>query len=94
MAEPINLTKRTEQSIVYEKLSKEERKIKILEWNCYQFIDFFKLADMDWRPTKEMLEVVKDKEVADRYELEQFPPFEEYIKSPEFEIYWLKDSYK
>lgn len=84
----------TEQSIAYEDLSKEERKIKILEWQCYQFVDFFKLADMDWRPTKEMLEAIKDKKVADRYELEEFPPFEEYIKGPEFEIYWLKDLYR
>ncbi len=84
----------TEQSIVYEKLSKEERKIKILEWDCYQFINFFKLAEMDWRPTKEMLEAVKDKEVGDRYELEKFPSFEEYVQSPEHEIYWLKDLYK
>lgn len=84
----------TEQSIAYEDLSKEERKIKILEWQCYQFVDFFKLADMDWRPTKEMLEAIKDKKVADRYELEEFPSFEGYIKSPEFEIYWLKDLYR
>jgi len=84
----------TEQSIVYENLSKKERKIKILEWYSYQFVDFFKLADMDWYPTKEMLEAVKDKKVGDRYECEEFPPFEEYIKSPEFEIYWLKDLYK
>lgn len=84
----------TEQSIVYDKLSKEERKIKILEWYSYQFVDFFKLAGMNWKPTKEMLGAVKDKEVGDRYECEEFPSFEEYIKSPEFEIYWLKDLYK
>lgn len=84
----------TEQSIVYDKLSKEERKIKILEWYSYQFMDFFKLAGMDWRPTKEMLESIKDKEVGDRYECEEFPSFEEYIKDPEFEVYWLKDLYK
>jgi len=84
----------TEQSIVYENLSKEERKIKILEWYSYEFVDFFKLAGMNWRPTKEMSEAVKDKEVGDRYELEEFPSFEEYIKSPEFEVYWLKDLYK
>ncbi len=83
----------TEQSTAYEKLSKEDLKKKILEVECYQFFDFFKLAEMDWRPTKEMLEAVKDKDVPDRYELEEFPPFKEYIKSPEFEIYWLKDLY-
>jgi len=84
----------TEQSMVFEKLSKEELKKKVLEVECYQFFDFFKLAGMDWHPTKEMLEAIKDKEMADRFELEKFPSFEEYVKSPEFEIYWLEDLYK
>ncbi len=84
----------TEQSTAYEKLTKEELKKKILEWECYQFFGFFKLAGIDWRPTKEMIGAIKDKKVGDRYELEKFPSFAEYISSPEFEIYWLKDLYK
>ncbi len=83
----------TKYSTICDGLSKEELKKKILEWECYQFVDFFKLAEMNWKPTKEMLEAVKDKKVGDRYELEEFPSFEEYVKSPEFEIYWLKDLY-
>lgn len=84
----------TEQSLVYKKLSKEYLKKKVLEWECYQFSGFFKLAGMDWRPTEEMLKIIKDKEVPDRFELEQFPSFEEYTTSPESEIYWLKDLYR
>lgn len=84
----------TKQSMVYEKLSKEELKMKALEWECYQFFEFFKLAQMDWRPTEKMYEAIKDKDVPDRFELEQFSSFKECTTSPEYEVYWLKDLYK
>lgn len=84
----------TDYSFLCDKLSKEELKKKALEWDCYQFVDFFKLAGMDWRPTQDMLEAVRDKDVPDRYESDSFPSFEEYVNSPEYEVYWLKDLYK
>ena len=82
------------QSSLYDTLSKEELKKKMLEWLCYQFVYLFKLAGMDWRPTEAMLQAVKDKTVGDRFESEVFPSYEEYINSREFEVYWLKDLYK
>lgn len=84
----------TDRSLVYEKFSKEELKKKFLEWSCYQFLNFFKLAGMNWRPTDEMLEAVRGKDIANRLELDKFPSFEEYVIDPQFEIYWLKDLYK
>ncbi len=84
----------TNQFQVYDSMSLDQIKEKLLEWECYQFFNFFKLAGMNWKPTKEMLEAIKDKKVGDRYELEEFPSFDEYTTSPEFEIYWLKDLYK
>lgn len=84
----------TKQSLAYETLSKEELKKKVLEWYCYQFVYLFRLANIDWRPTKSMLEAVKDKKVADRFELTQAPTYEEYATSPDFEVYWLKDLYQ
>ena len=82
-----------EQSLVYERMSKEDLKKKNLEWLCWKFVDFFKLARMDWRPTEEMWNAVKDKAVANRMELGTFPSFEEYTTSPKYEAYWLKDLY-
>ncbi len=83
----------TEQSTVYDKFSKEELKKKILEWECYQFFDFFKLAGMDWKPTKEMIATIKNKKVDDRFEMEKFPSFKEFITNPKYEVYWLKNLY-
>lgn len=82
------------QSIVYDNMSKEELKQKALEWLCYQFVYFFQLAGMDWRPTSEMIEAVKDKEIAERFELDTAPTYKEYTTSPDFEVYWLKDLYQ
>lgn len=84
----------TKQSLVYEMLSKEELKKKMLEWYCYQFVYFFQLANLDWRPTKSMLEAVKGKAVADRFESTESPTYEEFANSPDFEPYWLKDLYQ
>ena len=84
----------TDQFQVYDFMSSGQIKEKLLEWECYQFVDFFKLANMDWRPTKEMLEAIKNKEIPNKCKLEEFPDLEEYLKSPKYEIYWLKDLYK
>lgn len=84
----------TKYSSIYDDMSKEELKKKTLEWNCYQFVYLFKLAGMDWRPTEEMIKTMDGLDVELRSESEDFPSFEEYIKNPEFEIYWLKDLYK
>lgn len=81
------------QSIIYGNLTKEKSKKKVLEWECYQFFNFFKLAKIDWRPTKEMIKAIKNKKVSNRYELKQIPSFKEYQKSKNFEIYWLRNLY-
>lgn len=83
----------TKQSQVYEGLSKENLIEKTLVWECYQFVDFFRLADMDWQPTQEMRDALRRKNIPDRLEMESFPSFEEYATSREFEVYWLKDLY-
>jgi len=83
----------TKRSLVYENLSKEERKKKVLEWLCYQFVYLFQLGGMDWRPTQQMVEAVKGKDVQDRFEQESPPSLEEYTTNPEYEVYWLKDLY-
>lgn len=82
------------QSLVYEDMSKEELKKKVLEWICYQFVYLFKLAGMDWQPTHQMIESVRSKDVADRSELDTVPTYKKYSTSPEYETYWLKDLYK
>lgn len=84
----------TKQSLILDHLSEKELKNKALYWLCYQFIDFFKLAKMDWRPTQEMFEAIKNKKFASRFELNKFPSYREYTTSPRYEIYWLKDLYK
>jgi hypothetical protein len=81
------------QSLVYESFSKQDLVKKFLEWYCYQFVDFFRLAKMGWRPTEGMLRALQGKEIPDRLDIDELPSFEEYIKSPEFEIYWMKDLY-
>ncbi len=40
-----------------------EAKIKYLEQRCYNYINICKLLGLDWRPTKEMLEAVKNKKL-------------------------------
>lgn len=82
------------QAQVLAGLSQEQLKLKGLEWLMYQLKDFFKLADMDWRPTKEMFDKIKDKDIPAKFRLDKFPPYNEYINSPDYEVYWLKDLYK
>ena len=78
---------------LYEKLSKKERAEKFLEWQAYQAIDFFKLAQMDWKPTKEMLQAIQGKKFPQTTVMKTFPAYEEFIASRDFEVYWLKDLY-
>lgn len=83
----------TDQFQVYSSMSFDQIKEKLLEWECYQFLNFFELAGIDWKPTKEMIDAIKNKDIGDKTIMETFPPFKEYVNSPEFEIYWLKDLY-
>lgn len=82
------------QAQVLARLSQEQLKLKGLEWLMYQLKDFFKLADMDWRPTEEMWQRIKDKDIPKKFDLPQFPSYEEFVDSQEYEVYWLKDLYK
>lgn len=84
----------TEQIQVYDSMNIQEIKNKCLEWECYQFADFFTLVGMDWKPAKEMVDAIKNKNIGSRTTLETFPSFEEYVSSPEYEVYWLKDLYQ
>ena len=83
----------TKQAVIYENMNQEELVKKVLEWNCYQFYQLFKLANMSWKPTKEMLEAVKGKKFPERAEFPTFPEFKEYTTSKDFDVYWLKDLY-
>jgi len=78
---------------VYESMTKQELIVKSLEWECYQFFNMFKLANMDWRPTNEMLNAFAGKEIGDRTIYDTFPDYEEYVSSPDYEVYWLKKMY-
>lgn len=42
-------------------MSFEELKVLILRQECYQFKKLFERAEMDWQPTMEMLERIRDK---------------------------------
>jgi len=83
----------TDHSRVYGDMSEAEVKLKFLEWLCYQFFGFFRIANVDWRPTQEMMRSVKDKQIPNRCEIKEFPSWEEYRSSKNFEIFWLKDLY-
>ena len=39
----------------------ESAKVKYLEQRCYNYVNLCRKLGLDWKPTKEMLEVVKDK---------------------------------
>lgn len=45
----------------------ETAKKKYLEQRCYNYVSLCKVLGIDWRPTKEMLEAVKDKQLAKGY---------------------------
>ncbi len=45
----------------------ETAKIKYLEQRCYNYIGVCKMLGLDWKPTTEMLEAVKDKQLAKDY---------------------------
>jgi phosphohistidine swiveling domain-containing protein len=83
----------TEQYKIYNNMSTQDLKEKTLEWLCYIFSKFFKLAKMDWHPTQEMIKALEGKEILDRCVLEGFPNYEEYINDKKYEIYWLKKLY-
>lgn len=84
----------TEQSQIYNDMSHAELVAKVLEWLCYEFVGMFAMAGLDWRPTEEMKDAVAGKEIADRFEADEFPPFEEFVASKEFEVYWLHKLYQ
>ncbi len=45
----------------------ESAKVKYLEQRCYNYVNLCTLIGMNWRPTKEMLNAVKDKPLATRF---------------------------
>ena len=84
----------TEYSHLYEKLSISEMKKKFMEWECYQFVELFKAAGMDWRPTEEMIQILEQADIGVGFGIESLPPFEEFIQSEEWEVVWLKRLYQ
>ena len=84
----------TRQAQAYDNMTKDKLVYKALDWLCYQFVGMFELAGVDWRPTEEMKQVVVGKKISLRYEADKFPDYEEFIASPEFEVYWLKKLYE
>ena len=45
----------------------ESAKVKYLEQRCYNYVNLCRKLGLDWKPTKEMLEVVKDKSLAKNF---------------------------
>ncbi|HEY4522532.1 MAG TPA: hypothetical protein VJH91_02780 [Candidatus Paceibacterota bacterium] len=82
-----------EQWKQYESMSKEDIKNKFLEWVCHAYKEFFELASMDWHPTYQMYAAFKGKDIPDRLILDGWPPYEEYVNSPDWEVYWLRELY-
>lgn len=83
----------TDFFIQSERLTNKEWANKTLEWILISYKDFFALADMDWRPTPEMIEIIRNTDIPSRFRLESFPDYEIYSTDPRYEIYWLKDLY-
>ncbi|MEK7463636.1 MAG: hypothetical protein AAB610_00745 [Patescibacteria group bacterium] len=83
----------TDYSSLSERLSIDEFKLKFLDWECHQFIELFRAAKMDWRPSKEMKRAVLDANIPMGLAIDSFPEFAEYEKSQEYEVYWLKELY-
>jgi len=83
----------TGQSQIYDDMSHDDLVNKVLEWLCYQFVGLFKMASMDWRPTDEMRKAIAGKEIPNRFEADEFPSFEEFVASKDFEAYWLREIY-
>ena len=83
----------TVQSSLYESLSNEQCARKFLEWECYQFINFFRFAEMDWQPSEAMLEAIRGKEIPIGLKIDTFPSLEDFLSNPLYEVYWLKDLY-
>ena len=83
----------TKHMELYERMSKEDLKEKFLEWLCYQFHDFFKAVDMDWRPTEQMLSAIRGKEIRERFILDSVGSYEEFCGDPKWGILALKDLY-
>jgi len=81
------------QAVVYDDMTHEQLVGKSLEWLCYQYVGLFELAGMDWRPTEEMRRVVDPKKVSSRHEEDEFPSYNEFVKSKDYEVYWLKSLY-
>jgi hypothetical protein len=69
-------------------------KMKFIESLCHQFYGFFNLVGMDWRPTQGMIDSVKDRNVNVGFGLDDFPSYEEFVSSPNYEIYWFKKLYE
>lgn len=86
--------KATEQSKIRDAMTKEDIKNKFLYWLGYQYNEFFKLADMNWKPTPKMLDAIKNKEIPDKLVMTSMPPYDEFIKSPDWEIVHLKELYR
>lgn len=71
----------------------EKLKEKILLQECYQLHEFFNFLGMEWRPTKEMITRIKNKELyKNLYTYGKLLSFEEYCK--EFGVNTLKKVYE
>lgn len=77
----------------YDDMRREDLQLKFLEWTSYAFKPIFDAAGIDWRPTDAMKAALVGKPVDSRIKIDSFPSFEEYVSSPEWEVYWLKQLY-
>lgn len=78
----------------YEKMSKQDLKMKFLEWMCFSCSPLFHLAGMDARPSEEMIRNVMKAKIGDRCVVSKFPTYAAFLKRKDWEAYWLRDLYK
>ncbi len=77
----------------YEKMSKTDLKMKFLEWMCYSCQPLFKLARTDRVPSLEMIRNLRRAKIGDCVVLGPFPSYRRYLKSRNWEAYWLRKLY-
>ncbi|MBU1632532.1 MAG: hypothetical protein KJ580_04950 [Nanoarchaeota archaeon] len=72
----------------FRSLSTKEQMKKIMELHCKVYKNIFSLAEMDWKPTREMYELIESKELKPKKEKEE--TYKENDDYDEFTILTLK----
>ncbi|MEK7601207.1 MAG: hypothetical protein AAB480_01595 [Patescibacteria group bacterium] len=78
---------------LYRSMSKQDLKMKFLEWMCWSCRPLFELAGTDTGPSDTMMRNLKRARIADRIKMPAMMSYRKYLKSRDWEAYWLKDLY-